>query len=88
MNGVIIPVMDIRYKEVTISVSANGNIPPWTYYGSNVLGLNSGDKVIGLAVQCDGSGARPIVAYHSNGNIYAYSFTSGNIIVGVTYVKG
>ena len=88
MNGAIIPTNNICYKEVTIGVSPNGNIPPWTYYGNNVLGLNSGDKVIGLAVQCDGSSARPIVSYHSNGNIYAYSFTSGDVVVGVTYVRG
>lgn len=72
----------LKYKEFTVSVSANANIPPWTYYGSATLGSIT---VYGIACKVNNSASRSIATYNANGTLYVYSMDSNDVVVGVTY---
>ena len=88
MNGAIIPTNNICYKEVTVSVSANSNVPPWTYYGATLLGLSSSDKVIGIACMVADSSVKAIATYRvANDTLYVYSFSANDVVVGITYAS-
>lgn len=86
-NGVIIRQQSVGYKEYSVSVSPNSNVPPYTYYAAFAPDLPSNAIITGVACLVADSSARAIATIRSTLDTgYVYSFTSSAVTVRVSYI--
>ncbi len=73
----------LNHTQVSITVSANSSVAPFSYYGSAQV---SDAEIVSIVCRVGGSLQIALVNYNPSGTIYLYTKSSGTYVIDVYYL--